>query len=69
MNVRDIALAFLARAPEDWTWADPEEVKALAEFVRDNTDEPWKPGDPEIKDVVSLIEPLDTPFMDMLRRR
>lgn len=38
MNVRDIAIAFLAKEPEDWTWVDPEQIKALAEFVKEQTE-------------------------------
>lgn len=35
MNLRDLANSFLAKADEDWTFIDPEDVKRLARAVLD----------------------------------
>jgi len=32
-DVRELALSYLDREDEDWTWVDPEDVKLLARAV------------------------------------
>lgn len=49
----------------------PSDALALAHEIIEAVEQQtqWKPGDPDLKDVVSMIEPADTPLLNFLRKR